>query len=230
MAGDVHFITVGGKVIPLTEGDGGKFNTPGQGGGFVETESAEPASGALGAGPEAAPTPSQKSILAKQSSRYVGAEVQRYSEEHCEPILAKGLKEPGVNASSLRDNEPVDVIRTRGGKIEDGIELKTMTDNRNNKITVKADAMKRKTAWMAENRADFHTVVFDDHAVFNAKGEGRHGPDSARVIYYRRGFGSFRVGGMHRCANMAELRSLMDMPAASLPSGAKPPAAYAGFK
>lgn len=180
------------------------------------------------------PTPSQKSVLAKQTSRRVAADVQRYSEEHCEPILARGLKRPGINTMNLRDNEPMDVVRVRAGKIEDGVELKVMTENKNSKLTMKGSALKKKQAWMQENQADGHTVVFDDQKIFNAKGDGKHGDDQDRAIYYRRGFGSFRVtganGGMYRCRDMNELHQMMDLPAKALPPAAQPPKGYSGYK
>lgn len=184
-----------------------------------------PGGGGAGAGSaavtEATPSRSARSLLAQQTSRRVAADVQRYSEEHCEPILAKQIK--GV---SLRDNEPIDVMVTRGGKVTHGVELKTMTDNKNNKITMKSDAMARKANWMRENKADYHTIVFDDHKVFNANGPGKHGSDSDRVIYYRRGFGSFRVGGMHKVKDTDELNKLLDMKTDDLPAAARPPKTY----
>lgn len=216
-------------------GQGGKF-APKGGSDEEERPEAQPArkprvqpKGVYGAAPEPEPTPSQKSILAKQSARYVGAEIQRYSEEHCEPQLAAGLKEPGTNALSLRDNEPVDVIRTQGGKITDGVELKTITTGANEKLTMKRSALERKSAWQQENGADFHTACFDDRKVFNAKGAGQH-DESQRVIYYKRGAGSFRLSSMHRCRDMAELRSLMNTPTKDLPRAAQPPTGYASFK
>lgn len=184
----------------------------------------------LGAGAEETPTRSQKSIIAQQTSRRVGADVQRYSEEHCEPILAKGLKQEGKSAMSLRDNEPVDVIRTHSGKITDGIELKTMTDNKNSKITMKADAVERKRKWQDDNHADFHTIVFDDHKIFNAHGEGKHGDDADRTIYYRRGYGSFRIANMHKVESMDELRTMIDTPHGDLPKAAQPPKNYVAYR
>jgi hypothetical protein len=83
---------------------------------------------------------------------------------------------------------------------------------------------------MRENKADFHTVVFDDQKVFNAKGEGKHGSDADRTIYYRRGFGSYRVGSMYRCKDMEELKSLLDLPGDKLPKAAAPLAGYEGYK
>jgi hypothetical protein len=166
------------------------------------------------------PTPSQKSMLAKQSAKYVGSEIQRYSEEHNEPILAKG-----ISGLSLRDNEPVDVIVISSGVVEHGVELKTMVDNKANKITMKTSAMQRKADWVQEHKAPYHTVVFDDHAVFNANGPSQH-DDSKRVLLYRRGFGSFRTDNMYKVADMAELKSLMAMSDDDLPAAAKPPKSY----
>lgn len=166
---------------------------------------------------------SEKSARAAANVKVVKADIQQYSEEKNEPVLANGLKDANrnQNAMSLRDNEPVDAVVVRDGKIEHGVELKTMVDNGNNKITMKESALARKRQWVKDNKATFHTVVFDDQKVFNAGGEGIHGPASARSIFYKRGAGSFRVGSMHRVKNMNELRSLIDMPDEKLPTAAK---------
>lgn len=186
--------------------------------------------GGSDSGKEPDPTPSQKSILAKQTSRKVGKEVQQYSEDRCEPILAGMLKEKGVSTMHLRDNEPADVVRVRAGKIEDGVELKTMTDNKNGKITVKADALARKKAWSAENGAQFHTVAFDDQKIFDANGRGKHGPDAERKLYYKRGCGAFNISAMHLVKDEAELRTLMDTKTADLPAKARPPKDWVNTK
>ena len=205
---DVTWITVGGRHIPIGE-DGKPLHSGHSGAG----------------GTEETPSASAKSMLAKQSAVYVGADIQRYAEEHNEPGFAKA-----VGGLSLRDNEPVDVIVLHEGVVQHGIELKTMVSNANGKITMKASAMEKKAAWMEKNHAPFHTVVFDDQKVFNANGQGKHGPDSGRQIYYKRGFGSFRVSSMHPVKDMAELTKLMNTPDAGLPAAAKPPASYPGVK
>lgn len=164
-------------------------------------------------------------MLAKQSAKYVGGDIQRYSEEHNEPILAAGVSTKGGRGLALRDNEPVDVIVTRGGVIAHGIELKTMVSNASNKITMKTSAMERKGSWMQENRAPYHTVVFDDQKVYDAHGYGKH-DEGQRQIYYKRGYGSFRVSSMHPVSDMTELNRLLDVPDAELPSAAKPPSSY----
>lgn len=191
---------------------------------FISNETA-PGGGQHGQVTESTPSPSAKSMLAKQSAVYVGADIQRYSEEHNEPILASGVSVNGGKGLSLRDNEPVDVIVTRKGVIAHGIELKTMVSNSNNKITMKASAIERKANWMQENNAPLHTVVFDDHKAYDAGGKGKH-DDSQRQMYYKRGSGSFRVGSMHPVKDIAELNTLLDTPDAELPVAAKPPKGY----
>lgn len=164
---------------------------------------------------------SEKAKKAKETSRYVGADVQRYSEEHNEMKFAKQ-----IGGVALRDNEPVDVIVHEDGVVKHGVELKTMFDNKQAKVYMKREAMQKKRAWMKKNHADFHTVVFDDQKVYNAKGEGQHGPDSDRGIYYKRGVGSFRVSAMQKVKGVKELRQLMEMKTSELPDAAKPSTAY----
>ena len=152
---------------------------------------------------------------AKASAKLVDKSIQRYAEEHNEPKFAQS-----IGGLSFKDNEPVDVVVGDDGVIKHGIELKTMVSNKANKITMKRSAMERKAEWEKNNKATFHTVVIDDHKVFNAKGEGQH-DESKRAIYYRRGFGSFRVNTMHRVKDMAELKKLLDTPNEQLPDAAR---------
>lgn len=158
-----------------------------------------------------------KSEIAKASAKRVGREIQRYSEEHNEPALAKSL-----GGMSFPNGEPVDVaIPRKTGFVGHGIELKTITGNKNFKLTMDSYAQVRKIIWEKEQKASFHTIVYDDTDVFNAKGQDKH-DESKRVIYYRRGVaGSARVAGMHRAKDMAELKKLMSMPESELPEGAQ---------
>lgn len=158
---------------------------------------------------------SEKALRAQASATRVDSSIQRYAEEHNEPRFAKA-----VGGLSFKDNEPVDVVVGKGGVIRHGIELKTMVSNKANKITMKRSAMERKAEWEKNNKATFHTVVIDDSAVFNANGDGEH-DESKRVIYYRRGFGSFRVPTMHRVKDVAELKKLLETPNDQLPDAAK---------
>jgi len=158
---------------------------------------------------------SERAQRAQASATRVDATIQRYAEEHNEPRFAKA-----VGGLSFKDNEPVDVVLGDGGVIKHGIELKTMVTNKANKITMKRSAMERKAEWEKANKATFHTVVIDDSNVFNAKGEGQH-DETKRRIFYRRGFGSFRVNTMHEVKNIAELKKLLDTPNDKLPPAAQ---------
>lgn len=160
--------------------------------------------------------PSAKAARAKAAHHLVDKTIQRYAEEHNEPAFAKA-----VGGLSFKDNEPVDVVVGNAkGVIAHGIELKTMVSNKAGKITMKKSAMDRKAQWEQEKSATFHTVVIDDSAVFNAKGEGKHDP-SKRKLYYRRGYGSFRVHTMHRVKSVAAVKKLLDVPDDKLPPAAK---------
>lgn len=201
------------------------------------------------------PRPSAKSILAKQHSRYVDAAIQRYSEEHNEPVLAMM-----VGGVSMPDGEPADVVipanekqligwresaakyraaKDAGGKPSafhvdgarsHGVELKTMTDNKGGKVYMHQSAIDRKAVFVKEHHAHMHTVVFDDQKVFNANGEGKH-DDSQRRIFYKRGWGrSLGVNAMHEVKDPSELRTLINTPTHKLPDAAKPLASYNGKK
>ncbi len=160
---------------------------------------------------------SEKAERAANSAVRVDKTIQRYAEEYNEPRMAKAMK--GV---SLPDGEPVDVIVPNNkGVAEHGIELKTMVANGNFKLTMDRYAQVRKIVWERAQSATFHTIVSDDHAVFNANGEGEH-DDSKRVYYYRRGVaGSARVANMHQCQTLEEVQELMAMDEGELPAAAQ---------
>lgn len=197
--------------------------------------------------------PSEKAKRAMAAHKMVDATIQRYAEEHNEPAFAKAvggvsfpdsesvdvaipsspaMKKQWQIESARYQKEMADWKKNPKGPrpqkmnlespAEHGIELKTMVDNSNNKITMKRSAMERKAEWERKHKAPMHTVVLDDHLVFNAKGEGNHDP-SKRVMYYRRGYGSFRVGTMYRVKDIKELHYLMSLPEKELPKEAQRP-------
>lgn len=89
-----------------------------------------------------------------------------------------------LGGQDLPDNEPMDVIVKIGGKTH-GVEVKTLIDNSNNKITCHPESRIRKEQWCRKNKAAGHTVVVDKRG--------------ATVTYYHReGFGAFRLAGMER--------------------------------
>lgn len=160
---------------------------------------------------------SEKALRAKAAHHMIDKTVQRYAEEHNEPKFAKK-----IGGESYPDGEAFDIgIKDAAdGKMRHGVELKTMVDNKANKITMKRSAMENKAAWEKKHKALGHTVVLDDSKVFNAKGEGQH-DESKRKIFYRRGYGSFRVNTMYQVKDMAELKILLATPNAKLPSAAQ---------
>jgi hypothetical protein len=128
----------------------------------------------------------------------------------------------------MPDNEPHDVeVRGSGGKLAAFVELKTMVDNDGNRIWMKASATKRKKELMQEHGVHFNTIVMDHQGVYNKNGPGKHGEPSEGAIYFRRGWGNFRVKkNMHRVESMEELRRLLDTPTDQLPAKARPPKSY----
>ena len=101
---------------------------------------------------------------------------------------AERLVQSIVGGTGTDDNLPVDV--TVG---KNGIEVKSLIDNGNNKITMHPDSLARKTAWAKENKSALHTVVVDT---------------KSGKMYYRAGVGSFRIGTMQQ-VSAPELRALV---------------------
>jgi len=88
------------------------------------------------------------------------------------------------------DNKPFDVIVGRHG-----IEVKTVMDNNNDKITVHPSSRRRKEAEAKRRGLKMHTVAIDVRG-------GR------RKYYYREGVGAFRLRSMRK-VTVAELKKLL---------------------
>jgi len=80
------------------------------------------------------------------------------------------------------DNDPFDTTVRDGGHFH-GVEVKTLIDNTNDKITMHPESRDRKVSWGRSNHAATHTIVKDVRS------------EPARY-YYRRGVGSFRISSM----------------------------------
>lgn len=93
-----------------------------------------------------------------------------------------------VGGKGTDDNLPLDIVVGRNG-----VEVKAVIDNGNNKITMHPESLARKEAWAKENKSSLHTVVVD------AK---------SGKMYYRAGCGSFRIGNMQE-VNAKELKALV---------------------
>lgn len=143
---------------------------------------------------------------AKHAAVRVDASTQRKADE-VEHGAAKDL-----GGISFKDSEPVDVVV--GGadnSVEHGIEFKHVSLGANDKLTMNTYAQIRKINWEKQNKATFHTLVYDD----------RDG-EKKRAIYYRRGVaGSARLGSMYKCKDVNEAKALMSMDEKSLPDAAK---------
>jgi hypothetical protein len=221
-------MVVGGEV-PVQEEAAGLSESP-----HIQPQRTEELCGGLAKGVEfkaASKCGLSKSEIAKTSAKRVGKNIQRYSEELNEAALADELK-----AKAIDDNAPHDVL-WMDGKKPHAIELKTMVDNANGKITMKRSAMERKAQWMKKNKGAFHTVVFDDAEVIPGRtiaakskalnryletGDSSGFDFSKRKIFYRRGFGSFRVANMHEVEGGTKgLQKLMRQRVTSLPEGAR---------
>jgi hypothetical protein len=127
---------------------------------------------------------------AKESKVLIKKEAQRIA-DHSEQVLADGL-----GMSRTPDNAPFD-LRTD----EVGIEVKTMINQKNDKITMSKAAIGRKLAEQQADDIKTYTVVADRRAA-GLKGGGN------ATYYYREGFGSFRLGQMIK-VSMAELRAIV---------------------
>jgi hypothetical protein len=156
---------------------------------------------------------SRSEIAKKHSGRHATLEIQRYAEEFNEPQFAKE-----IGGESLSNNEPADII-VETDERGHGIELKTMTIGKNRQIFMKASARANKKRWERKNKSWFHTVVYDDTQVYNANGEGQH-DFSKRRIFYRRGYGSFRVDSMLEVESVDEIKGLLDLTRRQLPKSA----------
>ncbi len=98
-----------------------------------------------------------------------------------------------LHGQHLEDNEPMDIVASRG-KV--GVEVKTLVDNKNDKITCHPESRLRKEQWVKTNHAIGHTVVVDKR--------GNPPPK----YYYHAGFGAFRLAGMAQ-VTPSQLRKLV---------------------
>lgn len=102
----------------------------------------------------------------------------------------------------MHRNAPVDVVSHHGGRTQ-GIEVKTLINQENNKLTVRKNAGVLKTHWGRSNHASVHILAFDDRKKLGNPHYSGHD------TYYRRGHGSFRLGSMIKVRNAAHLQELL---------------------
>ena len=157
---------------------------------------------------------SEKARRAAENQSLTDKSIQDYTKAN-EHVFANR-----VGGKSFPDNDPIDVHVAGGGVggTDAGIELKTLTHGKNDKITMSSAALGRKDKWEAENKSQMHTVALD-----HRDKTGNASLHSGHEIYYKRGVGSFRIGSMYKCKDMAELRVLLKTPYDKLPKAAQGP-------
>jgi len=89
------------------------------------------------------------------------------------------------------DNKPFDVLHEKHG-----IEIKTVIEAKNPKITMHKESLARKVKEARALKIKTHTVVCD-----------RRGGQT--TWYYKRGLGSFRLSQMRKLSGLEELKTLL---------------------
>ncbi len=115
-----------------------------------------------------------KSDAAKRTHKPSTARKQRRGEAEQKRLSG------AVDGKDTGDNEAFDVLVGRHA-----VEVKTVIDNDNDKITVHPDSRRRKEKYASENGLEMHTVAVDVRG-------GR------RMYYHKPGVGAFRLGGMEK--------------------------------
>lgn len=137
-----------------------------------------------------------KASRAKETYKPSTAAKQQWAEKNEQDVVRM------TGGKSTGDNKPTDV-NVKIGRKQHGVEVKTMLDNGNDKITMHPSSKARKEAWAKKNGATLHTIVIDDRKAFGSP------KDSGHRIYYRRGVGSFRLHTMTKVTSDSHLKQLM---------------------
>jgi len=118
---------------------------------------------------------------AKRTHKPSTAEKQRRGEAE-QARLAKL-----VRGRETDDNDAFDVLKGKHA-----VEVKTVMDNNNDKITVHPKSRRRKEAFAEKRRMQMHTIAIDIRG-------------GKRVYYHKNGVGAFRLSSMDR-VTVSELR------------------------
>jgi len=119
-------------------------------------------------------------------------------------VKGEALIHEKTGGTKVGGKAPVDVVTKFGGRTQ-GIEVKSLTKQDNDKITMRRDALERKADWTKENKAPIHTVVVD----WRDKSHPDPSKYSGHRIYFRAGTGSFRLGSMIKVQSSAHLKQLL---------------------
>lgn len=100
-----------------------------------------------------------------------------------------------IGGEGTDDNDAFDVLRRAAGKLH-AVEVKTLIDNKNDKITMHPSSRERKEAWAKRENATMHTVVVDKRG-------------AKQRVFYHAGVGSFRLASLTPVRDAAHLRELI---------------------
>ena len=157
---------------------------------------------------------SEKAIRAQKFQSKTDASALRYTKQN-EFEIAKRI---GHGAEAKPDNDPTDIDLKVSGKLR-GIEMKTMVSNTNDKPTIGKSAMALKDGWEDANHRQMEFLAVDHRDRFEG---GKYGHlHSGHELYYRRGLGSYRIGGMYKVKDENELHELLKTPYDKLPKAAQ---------
>lgn len=180
-------VDVKGKHITLYE--------PQNAGKQIDLTAGGPGSGRHKEFPSVAPTAHRPSLSLKQQN---AIDTYKPADKaiHKTAGIGEQLVRQAVGGVPTADNMPMDVL-SRDGKY--GLEVKTLTTQENNKITMHPASLRRKYAWAAKNKAKIGTVVLDM----------RHGVKSPSAVYFHGGVGSFRLHNMILLNGLSDLKKMM---------------------
>jgi hypothetical protein len=139
-----------------------------------------------------------KSTAAKSSHVPVTARARAYAARNEKQIAQM------IGGQKTDDNLPMDnVVTDAKGNPKLGVEIKTLTVNSNDKITMHPGSLDRKQKWGRDNKAAIHTVVVDDRKSFGTRGYSGH------RLYHKEGVGSYRLSTMTKVTSTSHLRKLL---------------------
>lgn len=159
-------------------------------------------------------------------SKWEGIVVDGKVHKHAEAVknqvaeMLGGVPEEKTADAGQRDKKPYDVkVPGKGGKPDQDVEVKSLSQRKNDALSVHADALLRKVRHQQRTGNGFHTVAVDDRDTYDG---GKHTANySGNRLWYKRGSGRYTLSQMHPCKDAAELRRLVRMKDADLPEKAK---------
>jgi HD superfamily phosphodiesterase len=109
-----------------------------------------------------------------------------------------------IRGTNIPGNAPFDVHRG-----VHAIEVKTVMDNKNDKITMHPPSRRRKEAFAKDHKMMSHTVMIYVQGKTYEGEDGELYVRGQRKYYYKAGVGAYRRGGMKE-VTIAELRGMFE--------------------